>query len=666
MARTIARPSTTTDENQATNDLAPLTASAIAAQTDPGSFKRGQGYARSGHIFGTVRRRNTLRARCHGSSGGPYLVEATLATADQPKLNNPVSYACNCPRGGFCKHIVALLLTWVDAPQSFVVRPSVAELLAGKSQEELIALIELLLRDHPDLEDLLDLPTPISGAVSDDPVDEAAIRRQIEAAFRDHGGYEDYDRYHGYGRYDDYREYGGFQDDGDWEGTRVARKLEPIADLVDAYAESGYWRNALAVVATFVEEIAPKLEFIDDEAGDLDALLVRADERLATCLDAQVGVPNEQRLSAAERSRLIDTILTIWQIDLDAGGLDISIAGPEAISRGASPEEQRAIGDWLRKALKAATGKEPVDAWQQRARIGFLSLLQGDAGLSDEELLTEYRNAELWDDAARLLVEMGRVDKAITLAFRRLTAPDQLTLFADQLIATGDPRRIEQAFSLIDDRLWEHEAENPGHDEFLRAWLQERYAEHGRPENALEMARARFDAAPTKLTYDAVKTTVLLPGQPDEPWPILRPKLVATLRKRNDWSELIEIHLEEVEIAEALKALKHWQQARRAGQVGLGYGWDVSPHHFSTRVAAAAAAEFPDEAIAIYRQLAEEKIAARQRAAYQEAARYLARVKDVLVSNDRAGDWSHLIAELRQTYKNLRALREELDALGLG
>ena len=666
MARTIARPPATTDEQQASNGLAPLSDDIIATQTDPGSFKRGQEYARSGHIFNTVRRGNTLRARCHGSSGGPYLVEATLAPADQAKLNNPVSYACTCPRGGFCKHIVALLLTWVDAPESFAVRPPVAELLAGKSQEELIALIELLLRAHPELEDLLDLPVLISGVVSDDPVDEAAIRRQIEAAFRDHGGYQDYDRYHGYGRYDDYREYGGFDDEGDGEGTQVARKLEPIADLIDAYAEAGYWRNALAVGATFVEEVAPRLEFIDDEAGDLDALLARADERLAACLDAQVEASNEQRLSAAERSRLIDTILTIWQIDLEAGGLDISIAGPEAIARGAAPEEQRAIGDWLRKSLKAAAGKEPVDAWQQRARIGFLSLLQGDAGLSDEELLAEYRHAELWDDAARLLVEMGRVDKAITLAFRRLTAPDQLTLFADQLIATGDPRRIEQAFSLIDDRLWEHEAENPSHDEFLRAWLQERYAEHGRPENALEMARARFDAAPTKLTYDAVKTTALLPGQPDEPWPVLRPKLVDTLRKRNDWSGLIEIHLEEVEIAEALKALKHWQQARRAGQVGLGYGWAVSPHHFSTRVAAAAAAEFPDEAIAIYRQLAEEKIAARQRAAYQEAARYLARVKEVLVSNDRAGDWSHLIAELRQTYKNLRALREELDALGLG
>jgi uncharacterized Zn finger protein len=62
--------------------------------------------------------------------------------------------------------------------------------------------------------------------------------------------------------------------------------------------------------------------------------------------------------------------------------------------------------------------------------------------------------------------------------------------------------------------------------------------------------------------------------------------------------------------------------------------------------------------------LAEEKIAARKRAAYQEAAKNLARVKEVLVSNDRAEDWSHLIAELRQRCKNLRALREELNELG--
>lgn len=662
MAQTATLHSIPTGYDEAVAGFAPLTDDMIAAQTDAGSFSRGKGYFRSHHIFGPMRRGNILRARCHGSSGEPYVVEATLAAADQARGNNPLYFSCTCPRGGFCKHVVALLLTWVDAPHSFEVRPPVAELLAGKSREELVAMIELLLRDHPDFEQLLELPLPVSGPLSDEPVDEAAIRRQIEAAFRDHGSYDE-DRYDE-DRYD-YHGYGGHDEEGSREGAEVARNLEPLADLIDAYAAAGYWRNALTVDATFVEEVAPRLEFVEDEGGDLDALLARADTRLAECLSAQSALPDEQRLSAAERKRLIDAILTIWQVDLDAGGLDVSVVGPEAIARDGFPEEQRAIGEWLRKSLKSASGKNAATAWQQRARIGFLSLLQGDAGLSDEELLNEYRSAELWDDAARLLFQMGRGDEAIALARRHLTAANALISFADQLIATGDPRRVEQAMTLVDDRLWEHEGEDPSADECVRAWLQRQYAEHGRPENALEMARARFDAAPGKQTYDAVKSAALLPGQPDDPWPVLGPKLLAILRKRGDWAVLIDIFLEEGEVAKAVEALKAGETARRDRTAGWGYGWAVVlPHHY-TRVAAAAETAFPDEAIAIYRRLADEKIAARQRSAYQEAATYLARIRHVFEAADRAEEWPSLIAELRQQFKNLRALREELDALGL-
>ena len=47
-----------------------------------------------------------MRAACRGSSGGPYRVEATLAVAGEGG-RNPVEYFCDCPRGGFCKHVVA-------------------------------------------------------------------------------------------------------------------------------------------------------------------------------------------------------------------------------------------------------------------------------------------------------------------------------------------------------------------------------------------------------------------------------------------------------------------------------------------------------------------------------------------------------------------------------
>jgi hypothetical protein len=91
MARTITRPPTTIDGNQTTNGLSPLSDEIIARQTDAGSFSRGKTYFRGKRIFNAVRRGDLLRARCRGSSGGPYLVEATLAPADKPKSRNPVT-----------------------------------------------------------------------------------------------------------------------------------------------------------------------------------------------------------------------------------------------------------------------------------------------------------------------------------------------------------------------------------------------------------------------------------------------------------------------------------------------------------------------------------------------------------------------------------------------
>ena len=85
---------------------AALTAAQIRRQTDPGSFERGSDYFRKGAILDPIRRGSVLRAESRGSSGGPYRVEATLAPADA-KGRNPVDYACECPRGGFCKHVVA-------------------------------------------------------------------------------------------------------------------------------------------------------------------------------------------------------------------------------------------------------------------------------------------------------------------------------------------------------------------------------------------------------------------------------------------------------------------------------------------------------------------------------------------------------------------------------
>ncbi len=653
--RTADRPLAVSNQpSNATTGPAPLTEAMIREQTDDNSFTRGRAYARGGHIFRPLRRDRTLQARCHGSSGDPYRVQATLAATDDTARHNPISVRCDCPRGGFCKHIVALLLTWLETPDAFEVHPSVVELLADKSREELVTLIELMLDADPDLDLVLRLPAPGRGVPSDAPVDEAALRRQITTAL-DELGYTRQGESSYY--YDEYLEYCP-------TASVVSEALQRLTSLGEAYLTAGQARNALSVYATLVEQIAPEMESLDDYgyAGEDErpALLGACDRGLAALLESQaMQLQPADPLTAEERDRLIEALYTLWFTELEVGGMEFAHDGPAAIARFATPEERRKVGTLLRQLIIPGGGDKWGRGAINRAAIHFLSLLGPDGGLTDDELLAEYRKAELWEEAADLLLRMHRVEEAIALAGRRLTTSMSLLHFANQVIATGDDSRIEQAITLVDGCLWEREGHNIRDDHALSEWLEQQYATHGRPAKALELARRRFQQAPSRRTYEAVMEKALLPSQTGPAWSDLRPDLLAELRKRHDWHALIDIHLGAGEITEALAAYKQTQQRRSPGVFGY------SDNSYAERVAAAVAPTLPDEALAIYRRLADDQIEQRKRPAYQEAARYLAEVMKLLEGNGRNTVWSTIISDLRQEHKKLRALREELDALGL-
>jgi hypothetical protein len=623
-------------------EFAPLGDDQIAAQTDAGSFSRGKTYFRGKRIFNAVRRGDLLRARCRGSSGGPYLVEASLAPTGDPGARNPVRYHCTCPRGGFCKHVVALLLTWQERPEAFDI------------------LVAAMVSAHPELEPLIALPPPATMTPNAAPVDETAIRRIVAGALHDpdeyeeRGGYGQYDRYefsYGYDEYDD--------------ASQVAAELRKVVEYGDAYVDGGFWRNALVVSAVLAEQLAPEIGEYYDEEGELSRLLHRADANLAACLEAQAQAAADERFTTDERMRLIDAIFAIWEADIAAGGIGLSEAGPEAVGALATPAELEHVRERLRGMILPTAGDPAPRQWHNRAVIGFLSLLKGDAGLTDEELLAAYRDAELWQDAATLLLEMGRPEEAISLAARKLDTVHMLIAFADRLAAANDPERIGQAIRLVDDRLWEHEGQNIHHDQMLREWLERRHLEHGSPEKALALAQDRFQVSPTKPTYDAVRTAALHPGQSGVDWPKLRSTLLAALAKSNAHYALIDIHLEASEVAEAIDVLRRLEKSGGADATGWDGVYGSSAGSYSARVAAAAETRFPDDAVQIYRRLADRLIAERGRANYQTAAGYLARVKRVLAEHGKAEEWSSLIADLRAANKSLRALKEELDLLGL-
>ncbi|MEA2584515.1 MAG: hypothetical protein QOF33_2600, partial [Thermomicrobiales bacterium] len=125
-----------------------LTAQEIGEFTDQGSVSRGRDYRRKEAIRQPIRRGRTLSALCRGSEPSPYRVRVVLAdpTRSERKI---ASCVCTCPRGGFCKHIVALLLTWTEAPEEFEVLPTTAEILADQSRDDLLRLIDQMLLHDP-------------------------------------------------------------------------------------------------------------------------------------------------------------------------------------------------------------------------------------------------------------------------------------------------------------------------------------------------------------------------------------------------------------------------------------------------------------------------------------------------------------------------------------
>jgi uncharacterized Zn finger protein len=130
----------------------PITEADIQHMAEEKVFDRGESYFEGGAIIKPTRIGNTLLARCHGSDYAPYRVKVVF---DKKKV---VEATCTCPYdwGGYCKHIVALLLTHIRAPEMIEVKPIVEELLVESDRNDLIAMITEMVDLYPELYGVVD------------------------------------------------------------------------------------------------------------------------------------------------------------------------------------------------------------------------------------------------------------------------------------------------------------------------------------------------------------------------------------------------------------------------------------------------------------------------------------------------------------------------------
>ena len=562
------------------------------------SFQLGRNYFEDEAIFDLRRQGSSLKACCQGSMPQPYRLGVAFGTEGIEEAN------CSCPvgDGGHCKHVGALLLTWLDQPDAFRVVAELGAHLEQRSKSELIALIKQMLQLQPDLETLLEVALP-GGDRGSTPVNPENYRRQVSSAFRRGGN--------------------------DWIASRrVATDIGITVSAGDGFLALDDYAGASIVYQAVAQEIMAHYEMMPDEDGHLGEVVDRCVAGLGNCL---AGGGDD----VAVRENSLQTLFEIYRFDVDYGGVGLGEAAPALVLEHASGEEKRAVSGWVRAAMPEGHGWS--DSYHRQVYGRFLLDLEM-ADLDDASFLSICRESGRLADLVGRLLTLGRLDEAISEA--ELAGDYELLTLAEIFREHGCAQSVEPLLVKRTETSQDHR---------LVEWLKERHKERGELAEALALAKRLLERRPHLAGYQEVRELSKQLGV----WPELRPDLLTEWSAAKQYELLTDIYLEEGDIDLALKSVKQRKP-------GFLYGADQL-----IRVAQSASETHPHAAVDIYRQQAESLIEARGRDNYQRACTYLTKARDLYRQLAEEPAWTDCIAQLRERHRRLPALKEELSNSGL-
>jgi len=577
------------------------------------SIQRGQQYYRRGAIFETRRQGLALKARCEGSRSTAYHVEVTFNSKEIDSTD------CSCPIGGYCKHVVALLLTWLNDPEEFTEQQDIDAVLEGRSKAELILLIKLMLHKEPELEWLLETTQP-AGEMGRAAANPEIYRRQVEAAFK-HGG-------------------------NDWDAAYgISDELYSIKDIADDFARQQDYASATTVYEQIVMGVIENVDSYQDDDGDLRGVIRACADELGECLQ-NVGQEDDK----ATREKIIHSLFEVYRFDADSGGIGIGDEVPDLLLEYTTDEEKETVAGWVRESLSKITGTSWSDQFHRQWYGSFL--LELEAGkLDDEAYLRMCKETDRIHDMVNRLLDLGRVDEAVKEA-EHVSDYD--------LLSMGDIF-VQHGHEAIAERLIQGRSRSSD-DTRLLEWLKKHYYARNDLVATLELALDLFRKQPPVLAYYQEIRGL---AQRLDRWENIRPTLLAHLQQSQNTHLLIQIALDEGEIDKAIELVKSRQKTESSSSYGYGYGFTYGVGVIAIEVAKAAEETRPRAAIEIYQQYSERLIAQRGRPSYQEACQYLLRVRELYQKLDENEIWTNYITKLRDNNRMLRALKEEMAAARL-
>ncbi|NDJ17305.1 SWIM zinc finger family protein [Myxacorys almedinensis] len=579
------------------------------------SLSRGKEYDRMGSVVDVVQRGAILQAEVEGTEVKPYRVTLEF------DAGGITDARCTCPYeyGGWCKHIVATVLTCDRQPDKIEARPTLVQLLDRLNPVQTQRLVQELVAEQPELIELVDRqvhlmtnskPATAARKPRQSPIDVTPFRRQVRHILRE--GIREL-------------EYG-------CEHDPFGEALSELIDRARSFSQNEDGESArcsadtarVAILEAITQGYAEEWDELNEYGGEIYGINQELNEAwseaiLSTDIDEAQAVDLQAMLEA-------------WQDELQAD-FSMSLAALE-----------QGWNDPTLLEILAGTLSEAEFWIEERpdftTDLALIRLQILDRQDRDAEYLNLARVAGLTEQYLTRLAESGDVETAIALAETELSTVQEAFALATTLRESNhlaealEVAKLGLAFS--------------GYELYNFAiWTGELAEGLNQDATAIEAYETAFSSQPSFDLYQRLQT---LAGKN---WKRLQPKLLQALRRADSWNSeaaKVDIFLHEELWDDAISTVNK----RYIYNVGLAY-----------RVMDAVIAHQPDWVIETAIQNADEIMNAGKSEKYNTAIEWLKRAKAAYVESDRQSEWQTYRRDLVLAHGKKRKLMALLDTAKL-
>lgn len=567
------------------------------------SFQKGEGYAINKAIRQGKLKNHVLTALCQGHEFDPYRVEVIFNSHGIQQ-----SY-CSCPvgAGGKCKHVAALLLTWMETPEAFTEWEDLKLDLRKYDAPTLLELIDLL-------EDKVEGSSEVIHAFRQNLQTVKSPRlaryvRRIDEAFH----ISEFPWYH--------PDEGGL--------SEIAFALDKIRSDADQLLEEGQLEEAVRIDQTLIQQILNHLDDHFDPWGNLT-------EELKRCVQSLDEALHELDKTSELRQKIFQILFRLIEEQLYRETNVAAEEAKEVVLRHVTSTERDKIVSWI-EALQIR--RLPSEEQKHLGLEDFLIDLQRDI-LEPEVYLTHYQQTGQVLKLVDSLLQLGRVKEAKHAAHQKE--------YTFQTLPLADLFVKHQQDAIAEKLVVDFSKDHP--DLHALRWLKEFYQKRGNLEKALEQAKQILYLSPRFNYYQDVQDLAQKLNQ----WPAVRQEVIEHFKQIEDELLLVEIYLDEKELDRAVEA---FEQISR-----LSYYSFKETHYalLALRLADIARSKYPRFSLKIYQDMVEDLIEERSRDSYRRACDHLKTIKSIYEDVHQLEEWELFLRTLLQTYRRLKALKDEI------